>query len=150
MSSIGCDGLSVCLMLIHVDSIFLHGPTHANRTSALKKILDLTVLVGLICHPTKLNPPGQIQKCCGFLYNSVGTPKLIIPDNEVVRALALLEFLMRYSITVLCRLALAVVVENLQYLVPATPNAIGAYFLHHVYRNMYNDIIESVDDIQHF
>jgi hypothetical protein len=34
--------------------------------SALKKILDLTVLVGLICHLTKLKPPTQIHIFVGF------------------------------------------------------------------------------------
>jgi hypothetical protein len=105
-----------------VDDIFMHGPTREKCTSALKKILDLTVLVGLIFHPTKLKPPAQIQKFCGVLYDSLGTPKLIIPDNKVVRALDLLAFLVRGSRTVICRLALAVVVGTLQSLVPATPN----------------------------
>jgi hypothetical protein len=147
---IGSDGLPVCLILIHVDDILLHGTTREKCTSALKKILDLTVLVGLICHPTKSKPPTQIQIFGGFLYYSVGTPKLRIPNNKVVRALALLEFLMRGSRAVLCRLALAVVVRTLQSLVPATPNAIGASFLHHVYRNIHNETLESFDDIQHF
>jgi hypothetical protein len=132
---IGYYGLPVCLIWINVDDIFLHGSTRAKCTSALKKMLDLTVLVGLIFHPTKLKPPAQIQKFCGFLYDSVKTPKLRIPENKVVRALALLEFLMRGSRTVLFHLALAVVVGTLQYLVPATPDAIGASFLHHVYQN---------------
>jgi hypothetical protein len=48
---IGSDGPPVCLILIHADGIFLHGPTRAKCTSALKKILDLTVIVGLISHP---------------------------------------------------------------------------------------------------
>jgi hypothetical protein len=56
---IGSYGLPVFLIWIHVDNIFLHGPTRDKCTSALKKILDLTVLVGLICHPTKLKPPAQ-------------------------------------------------------------------------------------------
>jgi hypothetical protein len=138
---IGSDGLPVCLIWIHVYDIFLHGPTRAKCNSALKNILNLTVLVGLICHPTKLKPPAQIQKFCGFLYDSVGTPKLRIPDNKVVRALALLEFFMRGSRMVICCLVLAVVVGTLQYLVPATPNAIGASFLHHVYRNIHDDTV---------
>jgi hypothetical protein len=46
----GSDGLPVCLIWIHVHDIFLHGPTGAKCIFALKKILDLTVLVGLICH----------------------------------------------------------------------------------------------------
>jgi hypothetical protein len=135
-----------------VDDIFLHGPTRDKCTSALKKILDLTVLVGLIYHPTKLKPPAQIQKFCGFLYDSVGTPKLRIPDNKVFRALALLDFLMRGSRAVICRLALAVIVGTLQYLVPSTPNASGASFLHHVYWNIHNeklDNFENIHDVYH-
>jgi hypothetical protein len=147
---IGSDVLPVCLIWIHVDDIFLHGPTYEKCTSALKKILDLTVLVGLICHPTKLKPPAQIQNFCGFLYDDEGTPKLRIPDNKVIRAVALLEFLMRGSRTILCHFALAVVVGTLQSLVPDTPNAIGVSFLHHVYRNIHNETLESFDDIQHF
>jgi hypothetical protein len=80
----------------------------------------------------------------------VGTPKLRIPDNNVVRALALLDFLMRGSRTVMCRLALAVVVGTLQSLVPATPNAIGASFLHHAYRNIHNETLENVNVIHDF
>jgi hypothetical protein len=91
---IGSDGLPVCLIWIHVDEIFLHGPARAKYTSALKKIFDRTVLVGLMCYPT---------------------------DNKVVRALALLEFLIRGSRTVICHLAFAVVVGTLQSVVPATP-----------------------------
>jgi hypothetical protein len=109
------------------------------------------VLVGLISHPTKLEPPAQIHKFCGFLYDSEGTPKLKIPDNKVVRALvAPLGFLTRGSKTILCRLALAVAVGASQSLVPYTPNAIGAYFLHHVYRNIHNETLESFDNIQDF
>jgi hypothetical protein len=108
------------------------------------------LLVGIICHPTKLKPPAQIQNFCGFLYDSEGTPKLRIPDNKVIRALALLDFLMRVSRTVICRLALAVVVGTLQSLVPATPNNIGASFLRHVYRNIHNETLENFDDIDDF
>jgi hypothetical protein len=133
-----------------VDNIFLHGPTREKFTSAMKKILDLTVLVGLICHPNKLKPPTQIQKFCGFLYDSVGTPKLIIPDNKVVRALALLDFLMRGSRAVICRLALAVIIGTLQSLVPTIPNSIGASFLQHVYRNIHNENLDNFENIHDF
>jgi hypothetical protein len=44
---------------------------------------------------TKLKTPAQIQKFCVFLYESVGTPRLRVPDNKVVRALDLMDFLMR-------------------------------------------------------
>jgi hypothetical protein len=147
---IGYYGLPVCLIWIHVDDIFLHRPTRSKCTSTLKKILDLTVLVGLICHPTKLKPPAQIQNFCGFLYESKGTPKLIIPDIKVVRDLALLGFPTRGSRTILCPVDLAVAVGTLKSLVPTTPNTIGASFLHHVYRNIHNETLERFDNIQHF
>jgi hypothetical protein len=84
------------------------------------------------------------------LSDSVGTPKLIIPDKKVFRDLALLEFLMRGSRTVLCSLALAMVVGTLQSLVSATPNAIGDSLLHHIYRNIHNETLEIFYVIQHF
>jgi hypothetical protein len=108
------------------------------------------MLVALIFHPTKLKPPAQIQIFCWFLYDSVGTPKLRIPDNKVVRALALLDILVRGSGTVICRLALDVVVGTLQSLVPATPNDIGASLLHHVYRNIHNETLIFLDYIHDF
>jgi hypothetical protein len=45
---------------------------------------------------------------------------------------------------------LDVLVGTLQSLVPATPNAIGAYFLHHVYQNIHNETLENFDDIHDF
>jgi hypothetical protein len=54
---------------------------------------------------------------------------------------------MRGPRAVLCGLALAVVVGTLQSLVPATPNIIGASFLHHVYRNIHNETLDNFDYI---
>jgi hypothetical protein len=119
----------------HVYNVFLHGPMRVKCASALKKTLDFMV---------------HVQKFGRFLYNSETTPKLRIPDIKVLRALALLGFLMRGSITLLGRLALEVVVGTLQYLVPATPNAIGASFVHHVYQNIHNETLENFDNIQDF
>jgi hypothetical protein len=113
----------------------------------VEKDLGSNGACGSYFHRTKLKLPSQIQKCCGFLYDSVGTPKMRIPDNKVFRALAILDFLMRGSMTVICRLALAVGVGTLQYLVPDTPHTIGASFLHHVYRNNHNETLDNFDDI---
>jgi hypothetical protein len=91
---IGSDELPSCLIWIHVDDIFLHGLTREKCTSTLKKILDLTVLVGLICHRTKLKPPTQIDKFCGFLNDSKTIPNVRVPDLKILQALILLGFLM--------------------------------------------------------
>jgi hypothetical protein len=60
---IGSYGIPVSLFWTHVDGIFLHGTTHAKCTSALKNILDLKVLVGLICHSTKLKYRNFVGFC---------------------------------------------------------------------------------------
>jgi hypothetical protein len=57
---------------------------------------------------------------------------------------------MRGSRTVIFCLSLAVVVVTLQSFVPATPKAIGASFLHHVYRNIHNETLDNFDDIDDF
>jgi hypothetical protein len=62
--------------------------------SEQKRVLDITMQAGLICHPTKLKPPTQVQIFYGFLYDSQSTPKLRIPDNKVLWALTLFDFLM--------------------------------------------------------
>jgi hypothetical protein len=58
---IGSDGLPVCLIWIHVDDIFLQEPTREKCTSALKNILDLTVLVGLIVTRLNSNHPPRYR-----------------------------------------------------------------------------------------
>jgi hypothetical protein len=143
---IGSDSLPSCLIWIHVDDFFLYEPTRTKCTSALKIILDLTARVALICHLTKLKPRAQIQKLCGFLYDSETIPKLRVLDNKILRALALLGFLVRGSSTVLCRLALEAMVGTQQYFAPSTPIAIGASFLHHVYNNIHNETLDNFDN----
>jgi hypothetical protein len=54
------------------------------------------------------------------------------------------------SRAVICSLALAVVVGTLQSLVPATSNAIGASFLHYVYRNIHNENLDNFENIHDF
>jgi hypothetical protein len=52
---IGSYAPPFCLIWIHVDNIFLHGPVRLKYTTALKKILDIAVRVSRICHPTVLS-----------------------------------------------------------------------------------------------
>jgi hypothetical protein len=54
------------------------------------------------------------------------------------------------SRAVICRLALAVIVGTLQSLASATPNSIGASFLHHVYLNIHNENLDNFEDIHDF
>jgi hypothetical protein len=125
----GIDGLPACNVWLHVDDLLLHGPTHHKVGSAMSNILDLTVRLGFICNPTKLTPPSQSVKYCGFLYDTSTFPRLQIPKDKVSRSIALIDYVIRANHRRLSRYALSCVVGTLQSLVPATPNAIGSSFL---------------------
>ena len=71
-----------------VDDFLIHGPTYGKTSQALLKFLDLAVDCGMLCHPTKLTPPQQVVKYCGFLLDSVKIPCLRVPVSKRERALA--------------------------------------------------------------
>jgi hypothetical protein len=59
---LGDDGLPAVLIWAHCDDFFIHGPTYDKTAAALTAFLDLTVQLGLLCHPAKLTPPAQVVK----------------------------------------------------------------------------------------
>ena len=132
------DGLPVVLIWMHVDDIFIHGPTLAKLEAALDHIMATAVQLGLICNPFKTSPPSQQVKFCGFLYNTSSTPTLHIPPDKVSRAIAITNFLLSGATHQRSRLLVSMVVGYLQSLVPATPGNIGASFLRPVYKDLHN------------
>jgi hypothetical protein len=60
---------------------------------ALNTFMDLALCLGLICQPVKTKPPSQVQKYCGFLYNTTGIPTLRIPMDKREQGLAMIHFL---------------------------------------------------------
>jgi hypothetical protein len=69
------QGLSV-LVWVWVDDFLIHGPTETVTRDALSFFLDLSVDVGLLCHPAKLTPPQQVVKYCGFEFDTRDIPSL--------------------------------------------------------------------------
>jgi hypothetical protein len=63
----GEDNLPAILIRVHCDDFLIHGPTKEKTTEALNTFLDLTVDVGLLCHPGKLVPSSTTIQYCGFL-----------------------------------------------------------------------------------
>jgi hypothetical protein len=126
---VGKDG-GVVKIWAFVDDFLLHGPTYAKTACALSLFLDSAVDCGMLCHPTKLTPPQQVVKYCGFLLDSCGIPCLRVPIAKRERALAIVDHLLespisrRYS-----RLSLAVAAGVLQSLVDATPLRLGHTYL---------------------
>jgi len=123
------------LIWIHVDDVFLHGPSEAKVIAGLNYVMETALRLGLICQPVKTRPPCRIQKFCGLLYDTRRIPTLRILTGKILRAKALIHYLHLELSGQLARLTLAVVTGVLQSLVPATPANIGATFLHHLYKD---------------
>jgi len=133
---IGLDGLPACIIWIHVDDLLIHGPTKAKCMLGLHQLLDLTVHLGFICQRCKTVPPCQLVKYCGFLYDTTDIPTMLIPEDKITRAISQVAYIQRPDVQ-LSRIGLAITVGNLQSLVPATPNNIGASFLRHLYNDLH-------------
>jgi hypothetical protein len=67
MVYIGDDGLPAARAWGHCDDFFIHGPTYQKTSQALTDFMDLTVKVGLLCHPGKLTPSAQVVKYTGLI-----------------------------------------------------------------------------------
>ena len=73
---IGMDGLPAALIWGFVDDFKVHAPTKEKLITALNTFMDLALRLGLICQKVKTKAPAQIQKYCGFLYDTTGIPTL--------------------------------------------------------------------------
>jgi hypothetical protein len=134
------DGQPAILIRIHVDDIFIHGPTEAKCNRALDHVMATAIRLGLICHPTKTKAAAPVQKFCGFIYDTIGIPCRRLPQDKETRAVSLIRFLRREQQGLLAALTLSVVVGYLQSLVPATPGNIGAVYLRELYDCLYSQL----------
>ena len=88
------DGLPAVLLCLHVDDILIHAPIKAKFEAVLDHILQTIVRLGLICNYSKIDPPSQRVKLCGFIYDTSSIPTLCIPQNKVSRAIAITDYLL--------------------------------------------------------
>jgi hypothetical protein len=79
--------------------------------------MDYMLRLGFICQKVKTSPPAQVQKFCGLLFDTQGTPNLRIPKAKVSRSLATLDFVIKMNARrTLSRLTVAVMGGLLQSL----------------------------------
>lgn len=123
------DGLPVVVTWVHVDDFLLHGPTYAKTAAALSALMDVAIDVGILCNPGKTVPPTQRVKYCGFIYDTIGEPRLEIPHEKRSRALVQVRYTLTKVGGEFSRLALSVLNGILQSLVDATPTRLGQTFL---------------------
>ena len=142
------DGKPAIRIWVHVDDFAIHGPDYESTTEALKYFLDLTVSVGLLCHPKKLKPPSQVQTYVGFEFDCRGTPTLRIPEAKRERALAMAEYLASIPTDKeVSRLVLAVIIGTLESLVDATPRRLGHTNLRASHTLIHEDSTKSGVDV---
>jgi hypothetical protein len=120
-----------------LSAILIHGLTEIQVRAALDYIMGVALELGLVCQPVKTSPPAQVQKFCGFIYETHGVPTCNVPANKTSRALALLSFVRRELTGPLARLNLSVVTGVLQSLIPATAGNIGSNFLASLYSDLH-------------
>ena len=129
-SLVASDGSPSVKLWVHVDDFLLHGATLDSTMKALHFFLDLTVDVGLLCHPKKLYPPAQVQRYCGFEFDSRKEPTLRIPSDKLDRCRAMAAYLGQLPIGQrISRLALSVIAGTLESVADATPNRLGHTYL---------------------
>ena len=135
----GDDGSPAAQIWGHVDDYFCHAATQSKCDEAFNAFLDLTVRLGFICQKVKTSPPAQVQKFCGFLYDTTSVPTLRIPEDKVTRARATINYLRSSPVSRrLGRLTLTVALGRLESLVDATPQRIGHTYLRRLYDELHD------------
>jgi hypothetical protein len=136
----GADGLPAALIWVMVDDYLIHAPTSQAEVSA--RIFGLYGSYGppRIHMSMSQDPPSQLQKFCGMLFNTTCVPKkMIIPPEKVSRAVATIARVRDLnSRTILTRLAASVLGGLLQSLVDATPSQQGQTYLRSLYNNVHH------------
>jgi hypothetical protein len=124
------DGKPGVKIWAFVDDFAIHGPDYESTCEALRMFFDAAVEVGLLCNPAKCDPPSQVAKYCGFLFDTRGIPKLCIPVSKRERGHAMIQHLLakgpdwEHS-----RLTLAIVAGTLEAMAEATPLRLGHTYL---------------------
>lgn len=124
------DGKPGVKIWVFVDDFAIHGPDYASTCDALRLFFDAAVEVGLLCNPVKCDPPSQVAKYCGFLFDTRRIPQLRIPVTKRERGHAMIQHLLSQGVKwEHSRLTLAIVAGTLEAMAEATPLRLGHTYL---------------------
>ena len=144
---IGPDGFPAVLLSAFVDDFAVHGPPERKTRLALTAFMDFAVEVGFLVNPSKVDPPAQVAKYIGFLFDTTGVPTLRVPPTKRSKARAMVDYVLTQRGQPLPRLVLAVVSGVLEAQVPATPARLGHTYLRRLYNSIWPDGDPSVDEL---
>ena len=124
----------------HVDDFFLHAKSYESLIKFVEYFLHKAISMGIVFNPLKLEPPSQVTKFCGTVYDTTGIPVRRIPMAKVSRALATIY----YTRTLddegsLSRLTMAVLIGLLQSLDRCVPYNLVATLLRPLYSDIHAD-----------
>ena len=116
---------------INIDDILTHPPSLDNVLEALRYIMDVALILGIICQHCKTVSPTQYFKFFGFVYNTTSIPNCLSPITKSFEYL--IQFIIQGFNAQLSRLIVSTEKGLLQSLIPFTPRNVGASFLHSIY-----------------
>jgi hypothetical protein len=120
-----------------VDDYLNHSPTKGTFCEAFDEFMNYMLRLGFIRQKVKTSRPAQVQKLCGLIFDTRGTPKLRIPSVKVSKSLATLDYVIKTNARgTLSRLTVAVMGGLLQSLVDTTPARLGQTYP----RGLYDDV----------
>jgi hypothetical protein len=124
------DGQPGVKIWVFVDSFAFHCPDYESTCAALRMFFDAAVKVRLLCNPIKCDPPSQIMKYCGFLFDTWGVPQLHIPVTKWECGHAMIQHLLAQGLKwEHSHLTLPIVAGTLEALEEVIPLCLGHTYL---------------------
>ena len=134
---IGLDGLPAVIVWIHVDNIFIHGPTFAKTMRDQTHLLDMALWCCLVAKPEKTKPPpANVNSTAAWSTTPLVRPPTSFQPRKGTRAKSLVDYVWDSSVRVCCA-GLAILLGVLESSVRDTPNRQGNCFLYYLNKNLH-------------
>jgi hypothetical protein len=143
----GDDGLPAVLIFVHIDDYFLHGPNCEKTNRALSAFMDKVLECGMLFNLSKVMPPAQVMKYCGFLYDTTFVLVLHIPENKHECSLTVLDYVLSKPGQELSHLALLSMVFGVLQS-SLVDSSLGQIFLQESYKVLYPACDLLIDHIE--
>jgi len=145
--------LPLPIIWIQVDDFLIHAATLEQCINELNDLLEFFLDKGILAHGKKVIPPAQIQRFCGFEFDTRSIPKIAVTAEKQSTAISCIDYLINCQTesTPISKLTLAVVIGKLQSLTPATQANIGSIYLRSLYHSLHDlKTLDSGDPLYYY